>query len=129
VGVAVGQARQGIWELLRTGPTPVGEIAAQLPVGRPAVSKHLRVLSGAGLTQHESVGTRNLYALAPDGFAIAQQWMVGTLGPALSACAGQVSRTSNNPVRGRSVMLPLGSSARFACAAGRDRASGVEAWR
>jgi len=40
-------------------------MAERLPVGRPAVSKHLRVLSKAGLVEHSSVGTRNRYALAP----------------------------------------------------------------
>jgi DNA-binding PadR family transcriptional regulator len=42
------------------------------------VSKHLRVLSNAGLIEHRSAGTRNLYALAPDGMAAAQQWLAGT---------------------------------------------------
>ena len=46
----------------------MGELAARLPVGRPAVSKHLRVLSNAGLIEHRSAGTRNLYTLAPDGW-------------------------------------------------------------
>ena len=63
-------------ERLRRGPLPVGELAARLPVGRPAVSKHLRVLEGAGLVEHRSVGTRNLYALAPAGFVALQQWLV-----------------------------------------------------
>jgi DNA-binding transcriptional ArsR family regulator len=61
------------------------ERAAGLPVGRPAVSKHLKVLEGAGLVEHHSVGTRNLYALAPPGFTALQQWLVGTWDAALSA--------------------------------------------
>jgi DNA-binding transcriptional ArsR family regulator len=73
---ALGEpVRRRILELLREGPTPVGRLAERLPVGRPAVSKHLRVLSNAGLIEHRSVGTRNLYALAPDGMATAQQWL------------------------------------------------------
>ena len=63
---------------MRDGPTSVGRLADRLPVGRPAVSKHLRVLSDAGLIEHRSAGTRNLYALAPDGMASAQQWLAGT---------------------------------------------------
>jgi DNA-binding transcriptional ArsR family regulator len=70
--------RRRIVERLRPGPLPVGELAAGLPVGRPAVSKHLKVLEGAGLVEHRSVGTRNLYALAPPGFAALQQWLVDT---------------------------------------------------
>ena len=65
---ALGEpVRRRILELLHDGPTPVGRLAERLPVGRPAVSKHLRVLSGAGLISHRSVGTRNLYALVPGG--------------------------------------------------------------
>jgi DNA-binding transcriptional ArsR family regulator len=77
--------RRRIVERLRPGPLAVGELAADLPVGRPAVSKHLKVLEGAGLVEHRSVGTRNLYALAPPGFTALQQWLVGTWDAALSA--------------------------------------------
>jgi hypothetical protein len=49
------------------------------------VSKHLRVLSNAGLIEHRSAGTRNLYALAPDGMAAAQQWLVRTWDTVLAA--------------------------------------------
>jgi len=84
------QTRRDIVERLRHGPLPVGELAAALPVGRPAVSKHLRVLEGAGLVRHESRGTRNLYALAPEGMAVAQQWLVGMWDTALAAYADAV---------------------------------------
>ena len=47
-------------------------------LGAQAVSKHLRVLTNAGLIEHRSAGTRNLYAMAPDGMAAAQQWLVRT---------------------------------------------------
>jgi DNA-binding transcriptional ArsR family regulator len=82
--------RRRIVERLRPGPLPVGELAADLPVGRPAVSKHLKVLEGAGLVEHHSIGTRNLYALAPPGFAILQQWLVGTWDAALASFAEAV---------------------------------------
>src|ERR1700677_2073820 len=89
---ALGEpVRRRILELLHDGPTPVGRLAEQLPVGRPAVSKHLRVLTNAGLIEHQSVGTRNLYALAPDGMAAAQQWMIRTWDVVLAAFATQVS--------------------------------------
>jgi DNA-binding transcriptional ArsR family regulator len=90
---ALGEpVRRRILELLHDGPTPVGQLAARLPVGRPAVSKHLRVLSNAGLIEHRSAGTRNLYMLAPDGMAAAQQWLVRTWDTVLGAYAAEVAR-------------------------------------
>jgi len=92
---ALGEpVRRRILELLHEGPTPVGRLAERLPVGRPAVSKHLRVLSNAGLIEHRSVGTRNLYLLAPGGMAIAQQWLVQTWDTALGAYAAEVSHAA-----------------------------------
>jgi len=92
---ALGEpVRRRILELLHEGPTPVGRLAERLPVGRPAVSKHLRVLSNAGLIEHRSVGTRNLYLLAPGGMAIAQRWLVQTWDTALAAYAAGVSHTA-----------------------------------
>jgi DNA-binding transcriptional ArsR family regulator len=79
--------RRRILECLREGELPVGELAGRLPVGRPAVSKHLRVLEGAGLVEHRSRGTRNLYALAPGGPAPLQQWLTGVWDTALQAFA------------------------------------------
>src|SRR6202789_276282 len=91
---ALGEpVRRRILELLREGPTPVGRLADRLPVGRPAVSKHLRVLSDAGLIEHRSVGTRNLYLLAPGGMAAAQQWLVRTWDTVLAAYAAEVARS------------------------------------
>jgi DNA-binding transcriptional ArsR family regulator len=52
---------------LRRGPRAVGEIAGELPVSRPAVSQHLRVLKEAGLVTERRDGTRRLYRLDPDG--------------------------------------------------------------
>ena len=93
--------RRRIVERLRPGPLPVGELAAGLPVGRPAVSKHLKVLEGAGLVEHHSVGTRNLYALAAPGFTALQQWLVGTWDAALSSYAEAVRALGVDEVRGQ----------------------------
>lgn len=84
--------RRRIVELLATGPRPVGAIAADLPVGRPAVSKHLKVLEGAGLVQHRSRGTRNLYALAPEGLVDLQRWLVATWDDVLASFAEYVEK-------------------------------------
>ena len=59
--------RREVFELLRTGPRSVGEIAARLPVSRPAVSQHLKVLKGARLVLDERDGTRRLYRVDPRG--------------------------------------------------------------
>jgi DNA-binding transcriptional ArsR family regulator len=61
--------RESIVRVLAEGERSVGEIAEQLPVSRPAVSKHLRLLESAGLVTHRSEGKRNLYALAPEALA------------------------------------------------------------
>jgi DNA-binding transcriptional ArsR family regulator len=59
--------RRAIFERLRARPLSVGEIAEGLPVSRPAVSQHLRVLKEAGLVTERRNGTRRLYRLDPDG--------------------------------------------------------------
>jgi DNA-binding transcriptional ArsR family regulator len=92
---ALGEpVRRRILELLHEGPTPVGRLAERLPVGRPAVSKHLRVLSNAGLIQHRRAGTRNLYLLAPGGMAAAQEWLTRTWDTVLAAYAAEVTRVT-----------------------------------
>jgi DNA-binding transcriptional ArsR family regulator len=62
--------RRTVFERLREGPRPVGEIARGLPVSRPAVSQHLRVLKAAGLVRERRDGTRNYYSV--DGDALAE---------------------------------------------------------
>lgn len=86
--------RRQILQALTAGPKPVGALADQLPVRRPAVSKHLRVLQGAGLVTYETHGTRHLYALAPEGYVSAQQWFVQTWDTVLQAFAAHVEEHS-----------------------------------
>lgn len=61
--------RESIVRLLVQGERSVGEIALALPVSRPAVSKHLRLLEGAGVVRFRSEGTRNVYAIEPRALA------------------------------------------------------------
>jgi DNA-binding transcriptional ArsR family regulator len=61
--------RRSVFERLAGGPRSVGEIAAELPVSRPAVSQHLRVLKEAGLVSERRNGTRRYYSVRPDGLA------------------------------------------------------------
>ena len=73
---AIGDpTRRAIFELLAEGPTPVGELAARLPVSRPAVSQHLRVLKAAGLVSDRAAGTRRVYRLDPDGVAAMRDYL------------------------------------------------------
>jgi len=62
--------RQAILERLTDGPLAVGQLAAVLPVSRPAVSQHLRVLKDVGLVRDRQHGTRRLYQVDPDGLAV-----------------------------------------------------------
>jgi DNA-binding transcriptional ArsR family regulator len=59
--------RRSIFERLRRGARSVTELADELPVSRPAVSQHLRVLKDAGLVRERRDGTRRLYRIDPDG--------------------------------------------------------------
>jgi DNA-binding transcriptional ArsR family regulator len=61
--------RKAIFELLAERPRAVGELAGELPVSRPAVSQHLKVLKDAGLVVDDAVGTRRIYRVDPDGLA------------------------------------------------------------
>lgn len=67
--------RLRILELLRERARPVGELAAELPVSRPAVSKHLRLLKDAAVVFDRAEGTRRIYQLRPEGLAeVAAYW-------------------------------------------------------
>jgi DNA-binding transcriptional ArsR family regulator len=59
--------RRAIFERLAERPQSVGELAGELPVSRPAVSQHLKVLKDAGLVVDRAAGTRRIYQLNPDG--------------------------------------------------------------
>ena len=59
--------RRAMFERLRSGPCSVGELAEDLPVSRPAVSQHLKVLKKSSLVFHESRGTQNVYHIDPRG--------------------------------------------------------------
>ena len=66
--------RQRVLEELRSGPKPVGEIASRLPVSRPAVSQHLKVLKDAGLVIDRAEGTRRVYSVDSAGVAAIREY-------------------------------------------------------
>ena len=90
---ALGDAnRRAIVALLRPGERSVQQIADQLPISRPAVSKHLRVLRRAGLVIEEAHGTRRLYRLHDEGVAAVRAYLERVWGDA----AGRFRLTAEN---------------------------------
>ncbi|HKU99215.1 MAG TPA: metalloregulator ArsR/SmtB family transcription factor [Vineibacter sp.] len=77
--------RRAIFERLSAKPSAVGELARGLPVSRPAVSQHLRVLKQAGLVRELPVGTRRIYRLDPRGIAAMRDWLDAHWAAALDA--------------------------------------------
>jgi DNA-binding transcriptional ArsR family regulator len=69
------RTRRQIVQVLRAGPVAVGELAERIPVSRPAISQHLRVLQACQLVDYESVGTRHLYRLDPAGIRELRAWL------------------------------------------------------
>ena len=67
--------RRRVFERLRAGPSPVGRLAEGLPVSRPAVSQHLKVLKEAGLVSEDKDGTRRIYRIDPDGLGQLRAWL------------------------------------------------------
>jgi DNA-binding transcriptional ArsR family regulator len=84
--------RRAIFEQLRRGPRAVGEIASELPVSRPAVSQHLRVLKDAGLVTERREGTRRLYRLDPDGLGELRDYFDGFWTEALAGFKAAAER-------------------------------------
>lgn len=85
--------RRTVFERLRSGPRPVGEIARGLPVSRPAVSQHLKILKDAGLVNDRSEGTRRIYYIDPKGLGAMRAWLDQFWETALAAFAAEVERT------------------------------------
>ena len=89
--------RRAIFERLAEGPRAVGELASELPVSRPAVSQHLKVLKDAGLVVDEAVGTRRLYRVDPTGVAGLRAYLDMVWDRALAAYAVTVENTPEEP--------------------------------
>ena len=90
---AIGEpTRRAILDLLRRRPLSVAELAAVLPISRPAVSQHLRVLKDAHLVRVEARGTRRIYALDPDGTELLQRYVTSLWDAALDNLGQTVTR-------------------------------------
>jgi DNA-binding transcriptional ArsR family regulator len=86
--------RRAIFECLVAGPRAVGELARDLPVSRPAVSQHLRVLKDAGLVSDRAEGTRRVYTVNPAGLEALRADLDRFWTHALSAFKTAVERPS-----------------------------------
>lgn len=84
--------RRLVFERLKSGPKPVVEIARSLPVSRPAVSQHLKVLKQAGLVSDRPEGTRRVYAIDPRGLGALRAWLDRFWDGALASFAAEVER-------------------------------------
>jgi DNA-binding transcriptional ArsR family regulator len=69
------QTRRALFERIAEQPQSVGALAAQLPVSRPAVSQHLKVLKDAGLVDDEARGTSRIYRIDPQGLGPIRRWL------------------------------------------------------
>jgi DNA-binding transcriptional ArsR family regulator len=84
--------RLAILEQLAAQPMSVGDLAARLPVTRPAVSQHLKVLKAAALVDARAEGTRRVYRIDPAGLGAVRQWLDRHWERALAAYAEEVER-------------------------------------
>jgi len=90
--------RRQILALLSTGTKAVGKIAAELPVSRPAVSKHLQILERAELVSCQRQGNRSLFRLRAQGFADARSWLDAYWDEALGRFAMVAENTKGSQV-------------------------------
>jgi DNA-binding transcriptional ArsR family regulator len=93
------RTRRAILERLRDGPQPVVEIARGLPVGRPAVSQHLKLLKEAGLVTDEAIGTRRLYEINPEAMAELERYARSFWSAAMTRYARAARRGSTTRAR------------------------------
>jgi DNA-binding transcriptional ArsR family regulator len=84
--------RRRVFERLKSGPQSVGAIARRMPVSRPAVSQHLKVLKEAGLVADRPEGTRRVYYIDPKGLGALRQWLDQFWDQALAAYQAEVER-------------------------------------
>jgi DNA-binding transcriptional ArsR family regulator len=91
---ALGDAtRRAIVERLLKGPMPVGKLARDFPISRPAISQHLRVLKQANLVLDRAAGNRRLYQLNPEGFDSLRQYFDQFWTVALTAFKKKVEKS------------------------------------
>jgi DNA-binding transcriptional ArsR family regulator len=105
LAVLADPTRRSLLELLRDKPLPVGDLARRMPVSRPAVSQHLKVLKEAQLVREQRRGTRHYFGLNPAGFAGLREYADSMWQAALTAFAAYVAEqkraAAKSPARKR----------------------------
>ncbi len=91
--------RRAVFEQLHDGPSPVGKLAAGLPVTRPAVSQHLKVLKNAGLVQERRMGTRRIYSVQVQGLTELRRYIESFWSDVLTAFEEQANQTGSLETR------------------------------
>jgi DNA-binding transcriptional ArsR family regulator len=103
LAVLADPTRRCLLDLLRQKALPVGELARQMPVSRPAVSQHLKILRNAQLVREHRFGTRHYFGLNPVGFAGLREYADSMWQEALNAFAAHVAKQTSgaakSPVR------------------------------
>lgn len=87
--------RRAVFEHLADAPSSVAALAEKLPVSRPAVSQHLKVLSDAGLITVRAQGTRRIYAASPDKLAELRNWLDSMWDQTLAAFAAEAAKETS----------------------------------
>ena len=93
LAVLADPTRRRVFERLRHGPRAVNLIAAGLPVSRPAVSQHLKVLKSAGLVEERNEGVRRIYSLRREGLLELREWLDSFWDDALEAFKLEAERS------------------------------------
>jgi DNA-binding transcriptional ArsR family regulator len=91
--------RRRVFEELRSGAKSVTRIAESMPVSRPAVSQHLRVLKDAGLVREQPDGARRVYSIDPAGLGPLRRWLDQFWDQALDAFQAELDRKQPKPRR------------------------------
>ena len=93
LSVLADPTRRKVFERLRAGPRAVNALAAGLPVSRPAVSQHLKVLKEAGLVEERSEGVRRIYSIRREALAELRAWLDSFWDDALEAFRAEAERS------------------------------------
>ena len=102
LGLLGDPSRRAIFELLARRPSSVGELSELLPISRPAVSQHLKVLKDGGLVVSQAVGTRRVYRLNPQGVAALRSYLDRIWSDALTAFQKAAEAADPEEGQGRS---------------------------
>jgi DNA-binding transcriptional ArsR family regulator len=101
VSALADPTRRQIFERLAAQPQSFGSLALKLPISRPAVSQHLRVLKEAGLVSDHAEGTRRVYQIDPAGLGVMRQWLDRFWDASLAAFQAEANKDFNHEEKAR----------------------------